>query len=40
MNRAAQVCADLRERTLTRVDDVPSDRDYDVGFRCARAAAP
>jgi formylglycine-generating enzyme required for sulfatase activity len=29
----------LYQRTLIRVDDVPSDRDYDVGFRCAREAA-
>ncbi len=29
----------LYQRTLTRVDDLPSDRDDDVGFRCARAAA-
>jgi len=26
------------QTTATRVDDVPQDRDYDVGFRCARSA--
>jgi formylglycine-generating enzyme required for sulfatase activity len=26
--------------TATRIDDVPTDRDYDVGFRCARAPTP
>ena len=28
---------DFYEFTYLRLDDVPTDRDYDVGIRCARS---
>lgn len=31
---------DFYQRTSVRLEDIPTDRDYDVGVRCARASGP